>query len=132
MSKYAYPALFIKEDAGYSINFPDLEGCYTCGNDLEEGIENAEDALALVLYGYEVDKKKIPTPSKPKDIPVEEGQFVNFIRCDTMDYRKELQEALIRKIESNSLLSESISLRADALFERFFSDCTLGQCRFNS
>ena len=54
MAKYAYPAIFTpEEDGSYSINFPDLEGCYTCGDSLEDGIEMAADALPLVLYGYE-------------------------------------------------------------------------------
>ena len=54
MAKYVYPAIFTpEEDGSYSIVFPDLEGCYTCGDNLEDGIEMAEDALALVLYGYE-------------------------------------------------------------------------------
>lgn len=54
MAKYAYPAIFTpEEDGSYSIIFPDLEGCYTCGDNLEDGIEMAEDALSLVLYGYE-------------------------------------------------------------------------------
>lgn len=56
MAKYAYPAIFTpEEDGSYSIIFPDLEGCYTCGDNLEDGIEMAEDALSLVLYGYEKD-----------------------------------------------------------------------------
>lgn len=32
MAKYVYPAIFTLEDeGGYSVFFPDLEGCYTCG-----------------------------------------------------------------------------------------------------
>ena len=63
MAKYAYPAIFTPEEYGsYSIVFPDLDGCYTCGDSLEDGIEMAEDALALVLYGYEKDGREIPAP----------------------------------------------------------------------
>ena len=29
MSKYVYPAIFVKEENGYSVSFPDLEGCFT-------------------------------------------------------------------------------------------------------
>lgn len=97
MTKYAYPAIFTKEDSGYSINFPDLEGCYTCGSDMEDGIEMAEDALALMLYEYEVDNKEIPIPSNPESIPIEDGQMVNFIRCDTMEYRKMYASKAVKK-----------------------------------
>ncbi len=53
MSKYVYPAVFTKEDDGkYSVIFRDLEGCFTCGDDMEQDIEMAEDALSFVLYVY--------------------------------------------------------------------------------
>ena len=33
--RYVYPALFTEEEDGkYSVVFPDLEGCYSCGDDL--------------------------------------------------------------------------------------------------
>ena len=48
--KYVYPAVFEKEDGGYSISFPDLESCYTSAETLEEGIEMANDVLCMVLY----------------------------------------------------------------------------------
>ncbi len=98
MAKYAYPAVFTHEkDGSYSINFPDLDGCYTCGDTLEDGIEMAEDALALVLYGYETDAKEIPTPSAPSSIPLNEGEFVNYIVCDTMAYRKMYHNKSVKK-----------------------------------
>ena len=56
MSNYVYPAIFTSEpDGGYSVYFPDLEGCYTCGDTLADALFMAEDALALILYGYEKD-----------------------------------------------------------------------------
>jgi predicted RNase H-like HicB family nuclease len=98
MAKYAYPAIFTQEEDGtYSIEFPDLEGCYTCGDSLEDGIEMAEDALALVLYGYEKDARPIPVPSSADSLPVSTGQFVNFIACDTLQYRKMYNNKAVKK-----------------------------------
>ena len=98
MAKYAYPAIFTPEpDGSYSIVFPDLKNCFTCGDNLEDGIEMAEDALALVLYGYETDGKEIPAPSVPTDIALSEGDFVNYIACDTMEYRKRFNSKAIKK-----------------------------------
>ena len=35
MAKYTYPAVFEKEqEGGYSIYFPDIEGCYTQSEDI--------------------------------------------------------------------------------------------------
>lgn len=98
MAKYAYPAIFTpEEDGSYSINFPDLEGCYTCGDSLEDGIKMAEDALALVLYGYETDVRTIPVPSAPASLPISRNEFVNYIACDTMEYRKMYNNKAIKK-----------------------------------
>ncbi len=98
MAKYVYPAIFTpEEDGSYSIVFPDLEGCYTCGDNLEDGIEMAEDALALVLYGYEKDGREIPVPSARSAFSVSGNDFVNFIACDTMKYRKMYNNKAVKK-----------------------------------
>ena len=97
MAKYAYPAIFTPEEKGYSIVFPDLEGCSTCGENLEDGLEMARDALALVLYGYEKDGRQIPAPSKINTILVEENEFVSYVACDTMMYRKMYNNKAVKK-----------------------------------
>ena len=52
MAKYIYPAIFTPEkDGGYSINFPDLEGCYTYGDDLADGMEMAKDDAYEYIRG---------------------------------------------------------------------------------
>lgn len=98
MAKYAYPAVFTKEEeGGYSIVFRDLEGCYTCGETIEDGLEMAEDVLALILYGYETDGRDIPAPSSPSDIGLTEDEFVNWVKCDTMEYRKMYNSKAVKK-----------------------------------
>ena len=80
MSKYVYPAIFTPEqDGGYSVYFPDLEGCYTCGDTLADALFMAEDALALVLYGYEKDQRPIPLPSKMSEIAVTANSFLSIV-----------------------------------------------------
>lgn len=93
MAKYAYPAIFTPEkDGSFSIVFPDLEGCYTCGDSLSDGIEMAEDALVLVLYGYEKEGRKIPAPSDPAALSLSVGDFVNWVACDTQAFQKVLMK----------------------------------------
>lgn len=102
MAKYVYPAIFTPEkDGAYSIVFPDLESCYTCGDSLEDGIEMAEDALALVLYGYETEYREIPVPSKHDSISLNSCEFVNYIACDTMAYCKIYNNKAIKKTLTN-------------------------------
>ena len=98
MAKYVYPAIFTPEsEGGFSVNFPDLEGCYTCGDDMIDALAMAEDVLALVLYGYEKDGREIPVPSKEHSLPLSTGEFVNFIACDTMEYRKMYNNKAVKK-----------------------------------
>lgn len=98
MSKYAYPAIFTPEsDGGFSIRFPDLEGCFTCGDNMVDCLLMAEDALALVLFEYETDGRKIPLPSTESDIPLLDGEFVNFVACDTLEYRKMHNNKSVKK-----------------------------------
>lgn len=98
MAKYAYPAIFTpEEDGSFSIVFPDLESCYTCGDSLEDGIEMAEDVLALVLYGYEKDGREIPAPSAPATLSLSGNEFVNYIACDTLEYRKMYNNKAVKK-----------------------------------
>lgn len=97
MAKYVYPAIFKKDGTGYSIFFPDLESCYTQGDNLEDGLEMAEDVLALVLFQYEREGKTIPAPSELKSIPTENDDFVSLVMCDTMEYRKMHSNKAVKK-----------------------------------
>ena len=94
--KYVYPAVFTPEENGqFSVYFPDLESCYTCGDDLVDALYMAEDVLAMTLVSYENNSTPIPTPSKK--LSLEDGEFQNFIVCDTDSYRKQNMNRAIKK-----------------------------------
>lgn len=95
--KYVYPAVFTKEDHGYSVFFPDLEGCYTCGDDLHDALMMAADVLAFTLYDYEKDNREIPEPGNLKTIETGDDEFVNYVACDTLEYRKLHNNRAIKK-----------------------------------
>ena len=94
--RYVYPAVFTPEENGqFTVNFPDLESCYTCGDDLVDALYMAEDVLAMTLVSYENNSTPIPTPSKK--LSLEDGEFQNFIACDTDSYRKQNMNRAIKK-----------------------------------
>ncbi len=95
MAKYVYPAVFTKEENGYSVNFRDFESCYTCGDTLENAIYMAEDVLALTLYDYEEDGKEVPEQRGNYDL--KENEFINYIRCDTEEYRRMYNNKAVKK-----------------------------------
>ena len=88
MAKYTYPAIFEKEsEGGYSIYFPDIEGCYTQSEDIVGGIENAGDALCLMLYEFEKQGKPIPASTNINDIVPGDDSIVTLVACDTRFYK---------------------------------------------
>ena len=98
MAKYVYPAVFESEkDGGYSIFFPDLPGCYTCGDDLADGMYMANDALALWLYHLETEEQEIPEPSAIESVKHKKKAFATYIACDTLVYRKKHYNRAVKK-----------------------------------
>ena len=96
--KYTYTAIFTLEENGlYSVTFPDLQGCYTSGNDMADAIYMAQDVLCLSLYDMEQDKKTIPLASKPQEIKVGENQFTSVIAVDTETYRRYYENKAVKK-----------------------------------
>ena len=88
MAKYIYPAIFTAEENGlYSIHFPDLDSCYTSGDNLQDGYEMAGDVLCMTLYEMEENKQTVPNPSDPMTHKLKEGEFVALVSCDTIEYR---------------------------------------------
>ena len=63
-----YPAIFCKEDNGYSVLFPDLNWLATCGDTLEEAMAMAVDCLAGYLYECRKGHESVPAPSKMTDL----------------------------------------------------------------
>ena len=109
MAKYVYPAIFTPEEKGmFSIRFPDIEGCFSCGDNLEDGIEMAEDALALMLTHLEDNRRKIPTASAINDLAIENGEFTTYVSCDTTTYRRLMNNSAVKKtLTIPSLLNDS-------------------------
>lgn len=98
MKKIFYPAIFqAEEEGGYSVFFPDVEGCYTQGEDLDESYQMASEALGLNLAYLEDNKMEIPKPSIPNKLHLENEQFVVVIEFDMLEYRKKHESKAVKK-----------------------------------
>ena len=88
--KIVYPVCFYEEDdGGYSIDVPDLLGCCTQAESIEEALEMAQDvALGWITTTIE-DGEDIPKPSRIEDIKLEnEKGFVSLVLLDLDRYMK--------------------------------------------
>ena len=128
MKKYSYPAVFTPEENGaYSVYFPDFESCYTCGDTLADAIMMAEDALAFTLYEYEKENRAVPTSSDLNNISVSSGEFVNYIACDTLVYRKMHSNKAVKKTLSIPEWLNEAAEKAGINFSRALQDALMKQ-----
>jgi predicted RNase H-like HicB family nuclease len=64
MALHAYPALLEGDaDTGFSVWFPDLDGCVSAGDSASEAALNAQEALALHLEGLMAEGLPVPPAS---------------------------------------------------------------------
>lgn len=98
MDRYIFPAIFEPgEVKGYVITFPDLPGCITEGDNMEEALHMAKEALELFLYSLEEEGEKIPEPTTPERIKTENHSFISLVEVWMPVVRDEMQNKSIKK-----------------------------------
>ena len=98
--KLVYPAIFTSyedKSGGYVVEFPDLPGCVTGGDDMAEAIFMAEDAASGWLLTELEEGNKIPVASNFAEIKTESEQFVNLIALDMDSYAAKYGSKAIKK-----------------------------------
>ena len=62
MSEYHYTILLYPEaEGGFSVDAPELPGCHTQGETVEEALANAKEAIELCIEYLKAKNKPIPT-----------------------------------------------------------------------
>ena len=85
-----YPAVFHKEGDSFWVEFPDIEGCQSYGDSLEETMNNAQEALGLYIASKLDNNEEINKPSDIKNIESADG-FVSYVSSDVSKYRKKVK-----------------------------------------
>lgn len=98
---YIYPSIFSFDDDGISVEFPDLEGCFTCGDTTKEAIKNAKEAMGLHLFGMEEDNETIPEATDIKDIKLENNQSIVLI---------EVYMPIVREVINNQSVKKTLTI----------------------
>lgn len=93
MKNIYYPAIFHPEEIGYSVSVPDIEGCFTQGDSMDEAVEMAQDAIGLMLE----DRESYPVPSVPASIKLTAGDFVVVVPFNWADYKRRHDNRAIKK-----------------------------------
>ena len=96
-----YPAVFHKEGNRYWVEFPDVEGCFTEGDSLEQAFIKAKEALALGLDGK---IKRIP--SKIESIKANNNDTVMLVEADSLDNIEYIAKTKVAKAIENGLVNK--------------------------
>lgn len=80
--RIVYPATVEKIDNQYWLEFPDLEGCQTWGDTLEETLNNATEALEGYMLVRMENELPINEPSELSDVCVYGNMEKHLISCE--------------------------------------------------
>lgn len=92
---YFYPAIFQVETQGYSVFIPDIPGCMTQGDTMEEALAMAQEAIGLMLE--DVAPADYPAASLPQALALEKGQFALMVPFDKLAYDKKYNKKSVKK-----------------------------------
>ena len=97
--KYTYTAVFTPTEDGQELycRVPDLPGCVTTGDDLDNAIEMITDAASGWLVVAEDEGNDIPAPTPQHKLDIPENATCSIIRIDTFAYRAATDTKAVRK-----------------------------------
>ena len=100
--KLIYSAIFHPYEnsdvQGFTVEFPDLPGCITEGDNITEALEMAVDAASGWLLSELESNRDIPNPSNLKSIKLDDDvSFVNLILIDINTYSMKFSSRCVRK-----------------------------------
>ena len=116
--KLIYPACFYEEYEGYSVEIPDLLGCCTQGDTLEEALEMAHDAsLGWIITAIEEDEE-IPEPSKIEEIKMDNRKgFKTLLLLDVDKYTE--KNGINKAVKKTLTIPEWLNKRAEKVGVNF-------------
>ncbi len=99
--KLSYPVCIYpnEKESGYTAVVPDLPGCVTCGENIQDVFEMAVDAASGWVLSELEDGKKAPDSSCIKDINADEypDGFTSMLILDMDAYAEKYGEKAVRK-----------------------------------
>ena len=80
--KIVYPAIIERDEEAIYATFPDLEGCFTYGDTIEELMDNAKEALSGYILSLIDNNEPVPAPSDPIALSIPPHGYIAFIQSD--------------------------------------------------
>lgn len=121
--KLIYPAVFLQDDDGITITFPDLPGCISCAATFEEAYDMAKEAMELYLEDYIKDLfESAPLPSKLQDIKTKENECIALIELDIDEYLKTFDNRAVKKTLTIPFWLNELAMKNNLNFSQVLQD----------
>lgn len=88
--KYTYPIVMSKSKDGYFVSIPDFN-IATQGNDFDEAIFMARDAIGIMGITLEDDGEELPKPNSSIMTKEKEEDIISQVEVDFEEYRKKYE-----------------------------------------
>lgn len=131
-TKICYPAIFQKEEIGYSVWVPDITGCISQGDTFEEAVEYITEALGLCLE-VSLERGEKPTvPSAPENLELKKGQFITMISFDTIEYQKKHSTRAVKKTLTIPAWLNTMSENENINFSAVLQEALMSKLHLNN
>lgn len=124
-SIFYYPAVFQKEEVGYSVWVPDIQGCVSQGDTFDEAMEYIKDAIGICLDLIVQNGNVPPKATEPNGIELEPDQFVAVVSFDFDDYQKKHGEKSVKKTLTVPAWLNTLSERKNINFSQVLQNALI-------
>ncbi|MFB5555006.1 type II toxin-antitoxin system HicB family antitoxin [Bacillus cytotoxicus] len=128
---YSFTAILEQypDETVWSVSFPDLPGCHSQGETIQEAIQKAQDALGSILYSYETDNMTIPNSTPPEQIVLDNELYEDVskkvmvqINVHMPLYRKAINNKAIKKTLTIPQWLNELALKENINFSQVLQD----------
>lgn len=124
MKKVYYPAVFHKEKEGYYVEFPNLPGCFSQGETVEESYLMAKEAL-----GYHLDttndlfSQEFEQPSTIEEVSQKYlNELIMLVDFDSVEYSKAFKNKAVKKTLSIPQWLNDLATKNDINFSQLLQE----------
>ena len=127
MSTVSYPSIFHPEENGYWVEFPDLPGCFSQGNSIEESYAMASEALGVYLdHSDDVFEREIPMPTS-MDLVIKDNKndIVMLVTFDSLEYARRHRTRAVKKTLSIPEWLNDLAVKENVNFSQVLQDALI-------
>lgn len=113
----------------WSVSFPDLPGCHSQGETIQEAMQNAQGALGSILYSYETDSMPIPNTTAAEQIILDNELYEDIskkvmvqINVHMPLHRSAIRNKAIKKTLTIPQWLNEAAIKADINFSQVLQD----------